>query len=1047
MATPEHIGKRPGIRAFHAVGACFFLSGFAALIYQAAWLKKLGILFGTSHTAVATVLAAYMGGLAVGAAAAARYSPRITRPVFVYGVLEAVIGISAILVPLVLVGAQHLLVALFGNQPAPVSADGASQSLYYLVATFLVLLIPTGAMGATLPLLARYAVTEDLQIGPRVGALYGVNTLGAVLGALAAGLLLLPYPGLYGALFVGAGVNLVVFFIALHLSRSSKPTLADKSYSTEKKFVRPAFHWVMPAMLVSGAVSFTLEVLWTRLLSHVFGGTVYAFSIMLASFLAGISLGGLAGGRLAVDRARALTLFAGAQISIAVFSLMSYSYIDAWVPVHAGLATKAVYAFLVILPSAVFIGATYPLAVRIACPAAIQSAAVSGRIYAWNTVGAIAGSLLTGFVILPALGFGNTLKVALLLSLLLALISALKADKRNHLRTGITVGLLLSVAFLVSPQRPDALIHAYLKKDLEWGEERYYGVGRSATILLREAQGFINLLSNGLSEASIGRKGMPPFNLSQKWLSALPTLARPDAQSMLIVGYGGGVAVEGVPPGIRDIDVVELEPKVIKANESVIEDRGSDPLADPRVSLVLNDARNALLLTSKSYDIIVSQPSHPWTGGASHLYTREFLGLSKRHLNERGVFLQWINSQFVDADLLRVLMATLVEQFAHVELYQPERQVLLFVASDAPIEIWQGAKGAVTALSRYTRHYQRMGLRTLEDAVAMTLLDDRGVRSFAAGAAPNTDDRNRLAFFSRERADGLNAEDLFELFEDVDPLTNSNSEFHQRMADEMNVAYIAEQLLQANFTKRAFMMARAARSPSMSSTIDGLGFYHTDEPENAEAAFANAIVQDPVNGSAQTGLLRMYLGALAQRRLPDHIAKLANRQEGPERRVLEGWVYGSSGDFATLRNLDAELAQVAPTSLTFPIAVKLRVDWRVVYSQSGSEVVLAQEALAILDDLLASHWNLDLYLLRAGAALLAEDSFSFMESLATANRQVKARLEALEAEGGEFPADEGRSLQQRLSGMKAQLPLISEEEAKSRAAEIAIEIDEVLAQL
>ncbi|MDE0286245.1 MAG: hypothetical protein OXN26_17065, partial [Gammaproteobacteria bacterium] len=202
-----------------ALAACFFLSGFAALLYQAAWLKKLGVVFGTSHIAVATVLAAYMAGLALGAALAARFAPAVRRPVLVYGVLEGFIGITALLVPVLLGVAQLLFIALFGGQPEPVSDTGAGQTLYYLAATFLILALPTAAMGATLPLLAKYAVSADSQIGPRVGFLYGINTLGAVFGALASGFMLLPYLGLFGTLAAGAGVNLAVFFIAVYLAR------------------------------------------------------------------------------------------------------------------------------------------------------------------------------------------------------------------------------------------------------------------------------------------------------------------------------------------------------------------------------------------------------------------------------------------------------------------------------------------------------------------------------------------------------------------------------------------------------------------------------------------------------------------------------------------------------------------------------------------------------------------------------------------------------------------------------------------------------------
>ena len=186
-----------------ALAACFFLSGFAALLYQAAWLKKLGVVFGTSQVAVATVLAAYMAGLALGAALAARFAPALRRPVLVYGVLEGFTGLTALLVPVLLGVAQLLFIALFGGQPEPVSDTGAGQTLYYLAGTFLVLALPTAAMGATLPLLAKYAVSADRHIGPRVGFLYGINTLGAAFGALASGFLLLPYLGLFGTLAAG----------------------------------------------------------------------------------------------------------------------------------------------------------------------------------------------------------------------------------------------------------------------------------------------------------------------------------------------------------------------------------------------------------------------------------------------------------------------------------------------------------------------------------------------------------------------------------------------------------------------------------------------------------------------------------------------------------------------------------------------------------------------------------------------------------------------------------------------------------------------------
>ena len=1196
-----------------AVAVCFLLSGFAALLYQAAWLKKLAVVFGTSHLAVATVLAAYMAGLAGGAALAARMADRVRRPILVYGLLEALIGISALLAPALLDAAQALFVFLHGGQPAPASAGGIGQSLYYLCATFLVLAVPTGAMGATLPLLSKYAVSEDRQVGPRIGLLYGINTVGAVLGALAAGFLLLPWLGLHGALGVGAGVNGAVFLVAVYLARAAglrsgamewaaqgKPVSAQSGRTSSESEFRPGnasefrpssaaefrpgnaaefrpgsastksapvaggdgaaaksapvtgadrhsdrsgaepdraasesapatgtasagagrvagrpgkapFHWIMPLMLASGAVSFTLEVLWTRLLTHLFGGTVYAFSIMLACFLAGIALGGLLAGGLARSRGGAGPLFVAAQWLVALLSLASYSCIDLWLPEDGGLSGKALYAFFVIVPSTLFIGATYPLAVRIGTTRANQTANASGAIYAWNTIGGIFGALLTGFVILPLLGFGGTLKAAMLVSLLLALIAGLldgrprrasgaaasKPDSRmagadasrmrlaHRMRrggrrpdsqmaggmaglggrrrwavAGLSALALLATLLLVQPGRPEALLHAQAPRAQERGAERFYEVGRSATVLLRDLDGFFHLSSNGLSESAIPRRGMAPQSNSQKWLAGLIALARPDAQSMLVIGFGGGVALAGVPPQVRELDVVELEPAIIRANQAASGERDWDPLQDPRLNLAINDARNAILLSSKRYDAILSQPSHPWTGGASHLYTREFLALAKSRLNSGGLFLQWINSQFVDEALLQTLAATVLDQFRHVELYQPERQVLMFLGSDRPIGLWDGPQGAATALRRHRRHYNRLGMRAVEDALAMLTLDDAGLRAFAAGAPLNTDGRNRLAFFSRPAGDGLSADDMQQLFAELDPLTHPGSAFHAQYAGDFNLPYLAERLLAGNFIQRAYLLGQAAAVPGQipggnrgqsaavqKAIIDALGFEHSGDRPRAEAAFRRALRINPASQAARFGLLKLYLGDFAKGDVPRPIIHIANALRGPERRVLEGWVHGAQGRFERVAALDGALAQVAPASPAWPIAIKLRADWRVVRAQQTADPAPAREALDMLDDLLASFSSLDLQILRSGCAWLAGDGPAYIESAWAAGQHIRQRLDqAAEADDALSPA-EAAQLGARLQPMLERLrgPLAAQ--APARAEAVAAKLQALAAEL
>ena len=1047
-----------------ALAACFFLSGFAALLYQAAWLKKLGVVFGTSHIAVATVLAAYMAGLALGAALAARYAPAIRRPVLVYGVLEGFIGITALLVPVLLGFAQLLFIDLFGSQPEPVPDTGAGQTLYYLAGTFLILALPTAAMGATLPLLAKYAVSADSQIGPRVGFLYGINTLGAVFGALASGFLLLPYLGLFGTLAAGAAVNLAVFFIAVYLARL---VASETGVGTDLKSVpiheegrveqrtdfksvpipEVRYHWIMPVMLVSGVVSFTLEVLWTRLLSHLFGGTIYAFSIMLACFLTGIALGGLAAGRLAQEQGRAQVLFVAAQVLTAVFSWLSYSVICTWLPEGSTLAGNALYAFLVIAPATLFIGATYPLAVRIGARQAQQAAGVAGRIYTWNTIGAISGALLTGFFILPALGFGHTLQLAMLVSIALA--AGVVATLQPQRKWAVPGALALAVVTLFGLrfERPHELIYAQIPDDKVQGEEYYYGVGRSATILMGDLDGFFHLSSNGLSESAIARRGTAPVNNSQKWLSGLTTLARPDARSMLVVGFGGGVALEGVAPHVTDLDVVELEPRVISANRAVSDERNHDPLSDPRLNLVINDARNAVMLSGKRYDIIVSQPSHPWTGGASHLYTREFLALAKSRLNDGGVFLQWINSRFVDEALLRVLAATVADQFSYVELYQPEREVLFFLGSDAPIEIWDGARNAARALEQHPRHYNRLGMRGIEDALVMLTLDNDGVRQFAAGAPVNTDEHNRLAFFSRNAGDGLTAGAMQEIFDSIDPLTNPQSGFHRQFADDLDLEYIAERLLMGDFIQRAYDMAQAVAAEDRKAVIEAMGLDNGGNVEGASERYKQALALNPGNNAAKYGLLMLHLGDIARGQVPREIISLANSLRGPERRVFEAWTYGLRGQFERIKELDYILARVPPTSPVFPIAVKLRVDWRVAQARADGDTQAARDALEMLDDLLATYWSPDLYILRSGCAYLAGDGPAYVESVWNVIYQLRQRLEKVEQGEDRMPPEEAQQLRKRLIPMLSRLSDPLTEPVAGRAQAVKLELQNLIDRL
>ncbi len=616
-------GHRKG-HPISGLAVCFLLSGFAALIYQTAWTRQFSLVFGTSELAVATVLAAYMGGLALGAWAVERWLPRVTRPVRTYAVLELGIEISAVvLVPLLILGSDWLLQTLFGHQPSPPDSSAVGTSLFYLISAFIVLAVPTTLMGATLPLLARYAVRRDVEIGPRIGMLYGLNTAGAVAGALLTAFWLLPAFGLSNSVRIAALINVAVFVVAARLAKSiGGAPLVAAGRSAIAHPSGPAGSWpraifILPLILASGAVSFFHEVLWTRMLSHVLGSSLHAFGVMVASFLAGIALGGWLGARLATTRERATKIFIGAQLACAIAAAAAFLLMGYFIPPARHLAVSAVFGAALLLPLTFFIGTTFPLAVRILAESADDAASASARVYAWNTVGAIFGSLSAGFVVIPWLRFEGAIHAAVAVSCAIAVATTWLLLKPSRWFGTAVASLAVAIALPFRPSPPDALLRASPLNIASGGERVFYDVGQSASVLVLKQDGALVLRTNGLPEAMVETRGMSPTFSGEFWLSPIAVIARPHVQDMLIVGYGGGGVVENVPPTVKKIDVIELEPQVIAANRATSALRKRDPLKDPRVTIISNDARGALNLTERKYGAIVSQPSHPWTAGAS----------------------------------------------------------------------------------------------------------------------------------------------------------------------------------------------------------------------------------------------------------------------------------------------------------------------------------------------------------------------------------------------------------------------------------------------
>ena len=985
------LSPRADYALFFGVGTCFTLSGFAALLYQTAWMRQLATVFGTSELAVATVLAAYMAGLALGAALAAGFVDRIRRPILFYGVLEAAIAISALAVPFLLELAGFAYAAIFGGQPEPPDASGAGQSLFYLIGTLVILAIPTACMGATLPLLTRYAVRSNEQVGPRTGALYALNTAGAIGGTLAAALVLLPAFGLMGTIVFGAGINLLVFVLAVGLSRasSSQPAAKPQRSISHAGLGKAPEAWILPAMLVSGFATFTYEVLWTRLLSHILGGSLVAFATMLASFLLGIALGSAIASRIANTRTVSQTAFVISQILIAIVSLLVYRQIDSFIPDVTGLGGNIIVAIAMLLPATLFIGATFPLAVRILSRNESDAANASARVYSWNTVGAIAGALVAGFVLIPILRYEGAIKLAVCINAALALYVALLVPTRRVRLAVVSACVLLLVAVGFRPESPESLLRVSPLNDYRSGEIRYYDVGRSATVLMLERDGFFYLRTNGLPEASTDMIGAPPSRHTQRTLAALPIIAKPDAEQMLVIGLGGGVVAEDIPSSVRAIDIIELEPKVVEANRAIAAERNIDPLADSRVNIAINDARNALRLSDKQYDAVISQPSHPWTAGASHLYTREFMQLVRSRLSSNGVFLQWMNMRFISEALLSSLSATLLDVFPYVRAYHFDPNIIFFLASPAPIEPEMRLAESGEPLVSHGTQFRRKGIASINDVVAALAWDEEGLRAIAGSAPVISDNDNLIALRSGGLAGGrsLTYSSLKGLIREHGPLFDAQSAIHQQLADRINFVYVADRLATLYAPELMIALVNALRSNGnpTAMTIDGRVARQQEESQRADQLLLAALAQDPRDPTASYLLLRDRGRSLAEGTLPMRIAPYADNLPLSARTVLINLDDVRQGQVAAARQYDATLADIPPDALWYLDAAMMRASWRIGALTDAQAAPLAEEAMQIIDDAIAVHQDLDLYGMRMVASFLSEN---YNATLETARRMV-----------------------------------------------------------
>jgi spermidine synthase len=892
--------------------------------------------------------------------------------VLAYGLLELGIAIAALAVPLGIAASRWLYVALFGSQEVLPDAGGLTTALFYLACSFLILLVPTAMMGATLPLLARYSVRTDREIGRRIGALYATNTAGAFAGTIAGAFVLLPAIGLRATIATAAGVNALVFAAAWAVARSAPGLAPTEDPTTADATAGGRARWILALILASGFVSFTYEVLWVRLVGQIVGSGAKSFATMLASFLAGIAIGAAIASRFASSRERAALGFGLAQLGIAGFSVAAFAIVN-WIPEFADWVqlngSAAIWAHIgacavTLFPPALCIGATFPFAVRVLALHSDGAGTASARVYTANTIGSIAGSVGAGFFLIPGLGFAGALIAGVATNLLLAAAAALIFEPRRRLVAAIAAAGAVALA-VAPPATPWGILRATSMGVAlrAWGPVTYLGVGRSSTVLVTDQRSAWGLRTNGLPESGMPKSDSSLATAVTHWLTALPLVARPDARSLLLIGFGGGVALEVVPPSVERIDVAELEPEVIEANRAVANGRWRDPLADPRVHIHLNDARSALSLAPARFDVIVSQPSHPWAGGAAHLYTREFFELVRSRLAPDGAFVQWIGLPFVDEALFRSMLATLTDVFPHVRVYAPPPHgSILFLSSLAPFDMEHSIPRALAASPV---PFGEIGMHVPEDVTANLLLDEAGVAELARGAPQNRDGHNRLA----SRSDRLGSTSLVRTIDDliapIDPLV-------REVPNGTDVFYLVSRLSGA----RAERVAKALGDPVARAVAEAIAAIDDGKRVGPRRRLEEALRLDPRHTEARAAMLRLSSGAIAEGADPEQIVPSPLTAE--ERALADAWVARVQEPRALATGvLDARLSAVPLRHPLGPDAVRLRVQGRL----ATGDPALVKEADELATKNLGNRSDPSSILLLAETAAAAGDPAEVLKTL------------------------------------------------------------------
>ena len=761
-------------RSHWKVAGLLFFSGLCALIYQTVWLRQFRLIFGASTYATGAVLAIFMGGLGLGSALLGKRADAKERPLRFYAHLELMIAAAAALSPLLLWLAAKIYFSSGGSPQLGV----AGATLLRLVLSIVILGPATLLMGGTLPAAARAIETNDDAGRRAVALLYGINTLGAVAGTLLSTFVLLETFGNRKTLLMAVLVNVLVGVVARSVARSPLPVAREITLETAGNG-QQATGYVYAASAIAGFAFLLMELVWYRMLSPILGGTTYMFGLILAVALVGIGLGGAAYAafqrRVATAGAFAITCSLEALAVAFPFALGDRLAIFANVLRNLGVSGFGGYVlawtivtFIVVFPAAFIAGVQFPLLIALLGRGRENVGRQIGAAYAWNTAGAIAGSLAGGFGFIPLLSAPGTWRLVAILLAALAVAALLFAVRSHQFRSATFTGAtaLIAVICILSVGPTAVWRHSAIgagrapnlstrNEMLDWVNDTRRVVvwerdGRESSVALVADVDYAFVVNGKTDGSSIGDAG------TQVMLGLVGAALHPRPQSSLVVGLGTGSTAGWLAaiPEMQRVDVAELEPVVLdvaRACHAV----NANAMNNPKVHITIADAREMLLTSNRRYDLIASEPSNPYRAGIASLFTREFYEASSQRLNRGGYFLQWVQTYGIDSSTMQTIYATITGVFPHVQTWQTTEGDLVLLASRDRVVIDANALRQRLSTEPYRSAIRRAWMvDSAEGFLGRLVANEDFARAAAASADTiNTDDQTAIEFgFARSLA-------------------------------------------------------------------------------------------------------------------------------------------------------------------------------------------------------------------------------------------------------------------------------------------------------